>query len=174
MIEIYALVVVVIACLATLLYQNTLYSKKTELKDALLVQSELLKERQSFSLPLKMEAYQRAILYLERIHPTSLVLRLNQPEVSAKAMEALLLKALRDEYDHNVAQQLFISEASWKLLKNAKEETGRLISVISEQLSEGSNAIELCSALITKTAEVNPLPSEIAINALKSEFQRLL
>jgi len=121
-----------------------------------------------------MEAYQRAILYLERIHPTSLVLRLNQPEVSAKAMEALLLKALRDEYDHNVAQQLFISEASWKLLKNAKEETGRLISVISEQLSEGSNAIELCSALITKTAEVNPLPSEIAINALKSEFQRLL
>jgi hypothetical protein len=85
-----------------------------------------------------------------------------------------LLKALRDEYDHNVAQQLFISEGSWKLLKTAKEETARLISLVTEQLPEGASSVDFCSSLITKTAEVNPLPSEIAIEALKAEFQRLL
>lgn len=171
--EILALVIVAILCISAMLIQSYWHQKRTNLKDALLLQSELLKERQSSTLPLKMEAFQRAILYLERMNPTSLVLRLSDPSISAKAMEAMLLKALRDEYDHNVAQQLFISEGSWKLLKTAKEETVRLISLVAEQLPEGASSVDFCSSLITKTAEVNPLPSEIAIEALKAEFQRL-
>ncbi|NBO60871.1 MAG: hypothetical protein EBU82_07875 [Flavobacteriia bacterium] len=155
--EILALVIVAILCISAMLIQSYWHQKRTNLKDALLLQSELLKERQSSTLPLKMEAFQRAILYLERMNPTSLVLRLSDPSISAKAMEAVLLKALRDEYDHNVAQQLFISEGSWKLLKTAKEETVRLISLVAEQLPEGAS-----------------LPSEIAIEALKAEFQRLM
>lgn len=172
--EIIALVLVVVVCLATLLFQSFWHQKKTNIKDALLLQAELMKERQNFILPHKMEAYQRAILFLERMHPTSMVLRLTDPNLSARAMEAVLLKTLRDEFDHNVAQQLFISESSWNLLKTAKEETARLVSVISEQLEEGASGVDLCSLLITKTAEVKPLPSEIAIDALKNEFQRLI
>ncbi|MFM2037495.1 MAG: hypothetical protein RL432_434 [Bacteroidota bacterium] len=172
--EILALVIIAIIGISALILQSYWHQKRTQLKDTLLLQSELLKERQSATLPLRMEAYQRAILYLERMNPTSLVLRLNDPKISAKAMEAILLKALRDEYDHNVAQQLFISEGSWKLLKTAKEETARLISLVTEQLPEGASSVDFCSSLITKTAEVNPLPSEIAIEALKAEFQRLL
>lgn len=172
--EIIALVVIVVICITALLLQAYWHQKKSRLQEALLVQSELMKERQNFTLPHKMEAYQRAVLYLERMNPTSLVLRLSDPTISAHAMQAVLLKALRDEYDHNVAQQLFISENAWTLLKTAKEETARLISVISEQLPEGSSAADLCSSLITKTAEVKPLPSEIAIEALKAEFQRLI
>lgn len=173
MLEMIALIVIVLACLATILYQARLYARKNDLKDTLLLQTELLKERQHHFLPHKMEAYQRAILYLERIHPTSLVLRLNQAGASAKAMEALLLKAIRDEYDHNVAQQLFISNGSWTLLKSAKDETVRLVGLVGDQLNENATGHEFSSALINTTAEIKSLPSEIAIEALKSEFQKI-
>ena len=173
MLETIALLLIVLVCLAIVLYQARLFSKKNDLKDTILLQSEILKERQNYFLPHRMEAYQRAILYLERIHPTSLVLRLNQPGVSAKAMEGLLLKTIRDEYDHNVAQQLFISNASWTLLKSAKEETVRLVGLIGDQMNVEATSHEFASALISKTAEIKSLPSEIAIEALKSDFQKI-
>ena len=88
-------------------------------------------------------------------------------------MEALLLKAIRDEYDHNVAQQLFISNGSWTLLKSAKDETVRLVGLVGDQLNENATGHEFSSALINTTAEIKSLPSEIAIEALKSEFQKI-
>lgn len=171
--EVLALVIIVILFLLAILFQGYWFMKKINMNEALLLQADLMKEKQSFTLPLKLEAYQRAILYLERIHPTTLVLRLNQPNLSARAMEAIFLKALRDEYDHNVAQQLYVSESSWNLLKKAKEETARLISLITEQLPNEADSAELCSSLIQRTSEISPLPSEIALEALKAEFQRL-
>ena len=79
--EILALVIVAILCISAMLIQSYWHQKRTNLKDALLLQSELLKERQSSTLPLKMEAFQRAIFYLERMKPTSLVLRLSDPSI---------------------------------------------------------------------------------------------
>jgi hypothetical protein len=120
-----------------------------------------------------MEAYQRVILYMERINPSSIVLRMNQPNMNALVLQTMVLKAIREEYDHNVAQQMFISSNAWNLLKNAKEETVKLINVAASQLGSEASANDLATAVITLSAEINPLPSEIAINALKAEFQQL-
>jgi hypothetical protein len=121
-----------------------------------------------------MEAYQRAILYMERIHPVTIVMRMNQQNVNAVLFQSMLLKAIRDEYDHNVAQQMFISPNAWHLLKNAKEETVKLINVGASDLPSDASSSDLAKAIITLTADINPLPSEIAIEALKAEFQQLL
>ena len=137
------------------------------------LQGELKKQRQDFFLAHRMEAYQRVILYMERIHPSSIVLRMNQPNMNALVLQTLVLKAIREEYDHNVAQQMFISSNAWNLLKNAKEETVKLINVAASQLGAEASANDLATAVITLSAEINPLPSEIAINALKAEFQQL-
>ena len=136
-------------------------------------QGEIKKQRQDFFLAHRMEAYQRVILYMERIHPSSIVLRMNQPNMNALVLQTMVLKAIRDEYDHNVAQQMFISSNAWNLLKNAKEETVKLINVAASQLGSEASANDLATAVITLSAEINPLPSEIAINALKAEFQQL-
>lgn len=169
---VYTLIIVaaIFALAIVLIIQHFL--KKQTITESFHYQSKARQEQQAFNLPHRMEAYQRAILLLERIHPASLVLRLNQPNISAQFFQAQLLKTIREEYDHNVAQQLFISPKAWSLLKNAKEETVKLINVAASQLPADANSGALSTLIITLTAEVNPLPSEIAIEALKNEFQQ--
>ena len=85
-----------------------------------------------------------------------------------------MLKSIREEYDHNLGQQMFISSNAWQLVNTAKEETVKLINIVSGQLQENASSLEFATQLISTTAEVKPLPSEIAIEALKAEFQRLM
>jgi len=137
------------------------------------LQSDLKKQRQEFFLPNRVEAYQRVILLLERIHPNSLVMRTIDKHASAAKYQALLLQSIRQEYDHNVAQQLFISPALWDLVKNAKEETVKIIHLASKQLSVSATNTDLATKLFELVADIGELPSEIAIKAIKEEFQRL-
>mgnify|MGYP000353471652 FL=1 len=106
-----------------LVYVVVIFIKKTKTDQDRVLFSELKKQRQEFFLPNRTDAYQRAILFLERIHPNSLIMRMQQPAMGSVAFQALLLKTIRDEYEHNVAQQMFISPKGWKILKDAKEET---------------------------------------------------
>ncbi len=171
--NIYALVIVAVVFAIAFVIIVQHFLKKLNFNESLMLQGELKKQRQDFFLAHRMEAYQRVILYMERIHPSSIVLRMNQPNMNALVLQTLVLKAIRDEYDHNVAQQMFISSNAWNLLKNAKEETVKLINVAASQLGSEASANDLATAVITLSAEINPLPSEIAINALKAEFQQL-
>lgn len=134
---------------------------------------ELRKERQKYFLPNRVEAYQRAILFLERIHPNSLVMRLHNPGLPAKAMQGDLLKAIREEYDHNVAQQLFVSPQGWQALKNSKEETIKLINIAGKMMGPTATATELSAKIFELVAEIGQLPSEITVELLKKELQEL-
>jgi hypothetical protein len=174
MTELLVVLAIVIVALASIVFLVLNFNKKTNFSESLAVQGELRKQRQEFFLSHRMEAYQRAILYLERIHPVTIVMRMNQQHVNAVLFQSMLLKAIREEYDHNVAQQMFISPNVWHLLKNAKEETVKLINVGASELPADASSSDLAKAIITLTADINPLPSEIAIDALKAEFQQLL
>jgi hypothetical protein len=174
MTELLVVLAIVIVALASIIFLVLNFNKKTNFSESLAVQGELRKQRQEFFLSHRMEAYQRAILYMERIHPVTIVMRMNQQQMNAVLFQSMLLKAIRDEYDHNVAQQMFISPNAWHVLKNAKEETVKLINVGASELPADASSSDLAKAIITLTADINPLPSEIAIDALKAEFQQLL
>ena len=137
------------------------------------MQIELKKERQQYFLPSRVEAYQRAILLMERIHPNSLVMRLHNPGLPAMALQTKFLEAIREEYDHNVAQQLFVSPQGWELVKNAKEETIKIINLAGRQMSPSSNGMDLSAKIFEIVAEVGKLPTEIAVDYLKKEVQEL-
>ncbi|MFN5911832.1 MAG: hypothetical protein ACK45H_10890 [Bacteroidota bacterium] len=142
-------------------------------KDIRNMQIELKKERQQYFLPSRVEAYQRAILLMERIHPNSLVMRLHNPGLPAMALQTKFLEAIREEYDHNVAQQLFVSPQGWELVKNAKEETIKIINLAGRQMSPSSNGMDLSAKIFEIVAEVGKLPTEIAVDYLKKEVQEL-
>ena len=142
-------------------------------KELMNMQIELRKQRQDYFLPSRVEAYQRAILLMERIHPSSLVMRLHNPGLPAKALQAEFLKSVREEYDHNVAQQLFISPQAWQMVKNAKEETIKIINIAGNQMTVTSTGMELSGKIFELVAEIGLLPSEITVEALKKEVQEL-
>jgi hypothetical protein len=150
-----------------------LFLKRQSQKEQVNLEVELKKQRQEFFLPNRVDAYERAILLMERLHPNSLVMRLNNPSLSAKIMHAEFLKTIREEFDHNITHQLFISPIAWKLLRDSKEELVKLINLAASQVQENATAIELSAKIFELVAQLEKLPSEVATEFLKKEFQEL-
>jgi hypothetical protein len=142
-------------------------------KEVIQMQVELRRQRQEYFLPSRVEAYQRAVLLMERIHPNSLVMRLHNPGLPAKALQAEFLKAIREEYDHNVAQQLFVSPQGWQMVKNSKEETIKIINIAGNQMQPTSTGMDLSAKVFELVAEIGQLPTEITTEYLKKELQDL-
>ncbi len=150
-----------------------LFLKRQSQKEKVNLEVELKKQRQEFFLPNRVDAYERAILLMERLHPNSLVMRLNNPGLPAKIMHAEFLKTIREEFDHNITQQLFISPIAWKLLRDSKEELVKLINLAASQVQDNATAIELSAKIFELVAQLEKLPSEVATEFLKKEFQEL-
>lgn len=172
--ELFIFLGILITVSATLVYIVYLFLKKQGEKELIYFQGELKKQRQEYFLPTRLEAYQRVILLMERIHPNSFVMRLHNPGMPARALQMEFIKSIREEYDHNVAQQLFISPEGWKMIKNSKEDVIKLINAAGEQMSSTSTGLELSSKIFEMLTQLKQLPSEVTVEFLKKEFQALL
>jgi len=122
--------------------------------------------------PVKLQAFERIILYLERISLSNLVMRIYKHGMSAKELQASMLSAIRSEYEHNMAQQLYISSRTWKMLKSAKEETVKVINSCTEQLSDKASGLELSQFIIELVSQTERTPTDVAIEAVKKEINR--
>jgi len=130
-------------------------------------------ESQKIILPLRLQAYERVVLFLERIFPSTLILRLNKPDLSSMQLQSLLVKTIRDEFEYNLSQQIYISSTSWELVKNAKEETVRLINQAAAKTTENTPSSELARIILEISLEKEKLPINIAIEELKKEVRNL-
>ena len=166
-------VVLIIVPAGGVLMMAYFFLKKSGEKELRAAHIELKRERQKFFLPSRVEAYQRSVLLMERIHPNSLVMRMQNPGLPAMAMQVKLLDAIREEYEHNIAQQVFVSPATWELVKKSKEETLKIIHLAGKQMEPTSMALDLSSKIFEIIGEVGKLPSEIAVDVLKQELQEL-
>lgn len=146
--------------------QNFLESeqKKTELK--------YRSDNMKLITPVKLQAYERMILYLERINLSNLVMRTYSNGMSAKKLQANMLQTIRSEYDHNMAQQLYIPTRTWKLVKSAREETVKVINSCMEQLNDNSSGLELSQFILELVGKIETTPTEVAIEALKNEVNK--
>lgn len=124
--------------------------------------------------PMRIQAYERLVLYLERINPNNLVMRIHRPGMSAGNMHAELLKAIRDEYDHNMSQQIYVSSEGWKLVKIAKDETIQLINFSMEKLiKKGATGADLSQVIFEIYGHLDSEPTNVASEYLKKELRRM-
>src|SRR6267154_3508492 len=93
-------------------------------------------------LPARLQAYERITLFLERISPQNLLIRLNNPAYTAKDFQKVLLDEIRNEYNHNVSQQVYMTEEVWNQVRNAKEDLIVLINEASGQMTNESTGID--------------------------------
>lgn len=122
--------------------------------------------------PVKMQAYERLILLLERISPVNLIMRTSTQVVTAKEYHAILLQNLRDEFDHNISQQLYISDLAWEKVLIAKEETIKLINTSAAKLTDDANSTHLASKMLELSFEYSKMPVNEALVFLKEEFRK--
>ena len=135
-------------------------------------EKELIALKNKTILPLKMQAYERAILFLERIDPNNMIIRVHKNGMNAATLHVELLKIIREEYTHNMSQQIYISPNSWKELLTGKEETIQMINTSINQLDNKSNGIELSAKIFENIAKRKISPSEKARNIITREFQK--
>ncbi len=134
-------------------------------------QFQLLEEKQKISLPVRLQAYERIILLLERITPGSLVMRVHKPNLSVKQFQQLLAQSIRDEFDHNLSQQLYISIEAWEKVKGAKEEMLRQINTAAARLPEDATSTDLSKKILEMSVEKSA--TRKALDFIKTEARKV-
>ncbi len=123
-------------------------------------------------LPNRLQAYERMCLFLERISPPNMLLRLNNPGYSAREFHKLLLDEIRNEYNHNVSQQIYMSEDVWNMIKNAKEDLTILINEASSNMGAEATSLDLARKIFELALEKKVEPLGHALSELKKEIQQ--
>lgn len=124
-------------------------------------------------VPLRLQAYERMILFLERINPASLIMRISQPDMDASQLHAAMVRTIREEFEHNLSQQLYISDNAWQHVKNAREEMVRLINITASQIDQNAGSHELAGAVFDAVLKEKGLYLEKALDYVKKEFREL-
>lgn len=125
-----------------------------------------------FLLKLRFQAAERFVLYLERISPGRLVMRFLHGKMNARTLHSELLKNIRDEFDHNLSQQIYISETAWKLIQNAKEDMIKLVNLSAESVGEDATALDLGKKIFESAAKQKTSYTDLAIKAIREELKR--
>jgi hypothetical protein len=123
-------------------------------------------------LPSRLQAYERITLFLERMAPQNLLVRLNTSSMPAREFHQLLLSEIRNEYNHNVSQQVYMSEEVWNMVKNAKEDLIVTINDAATEMGMESTSLDLAKKIFERSVNKPLDPLAHALTELKKEIQR--
>ena len=126
------------------------------------------------SLPLKLQAIERMVLFLERISPDTLLPRLHRGGITAGQLHSDLLSAIRSEFEHNVTQQVYLSNEVWDDVKKAKEDLLRIINTAASETGQQATGVHLSSKIFDIMLKEENYPHLAAIDSLKREARQLI
>ncbi len=129
---------------------------------------------QKSSMPLKLQAYERLVLFLERISPNNLLVRTHRAGVLASQLHADLLATIRAEFEHNLTQQIYISADAWEMVKKAKEDSLKLINHAYNEVGQNATGMQLSARVFEQMMKTEGIPTQKAIDFIKSEAKQLL
>jgi hypothetical protein len=109
---------------------------------------------------------------MERISPNNILVRLSNPNYSATDFQRLLVKEIRDEFNHNLSQQIYIHEESWTLIKKAVEDTISIINRSGSSLKEDAKAMDLSKAIFGEILQNESDSISLALSQLKKEVSQ--
>jgi len=146
---------------------NALNKEKEKLENLLKAEDKKL------ITPMRLQAYERMVLFLERITPQSMVFRVQKPGMNVLQLQTALLQNVRQEFEHNQAQQLYISNEAWSMAKTAKEELVRMINSAAAKVQPEEDATNLSKEIFSSMIGSEKAITERALTVLKKDIQAL-
>jgi hypothetical protein len=134
---------------------------------------ELKKTISNQTLPLRLQAYERVVLFIERVNPANLLIRLNGTAYSAAELHSLAVAEIREEYQHNVTQQLYVSSRAWAVVRRVKDDTLSVINNAVKALPENATGLELSKIILAHLSQLEDNPYEIGISVVKQDMDEL-
>ncbi|SEK30881.1 DUF7935 family protein [Parapedobacter koreensis] len=121
--------------------------------------------------PLRLQAYERLVLFVERINPSNMLLRMHAPGLSVEDFQHLLVNEIRAEYEHNITQQLYVSTTAWAIAKQLKDNTVALIRNAGAGLPATASAKEFSTVVLGHISVLDENPYDLALKTIKSELE---
>jgi hypothetical protein len=165
LIELFKYILPSLVVLATAYYLLKLFLDKEAEK----TQFQKKLDVQKITLPVRMQAYERLVLLLERIEPAGLLVRSNRAGMSASELHSELIQSIRSEFDHNLSQQLYVSAKAWEIVRNAREETVKRFNTTAMQLPTDASAADLASLILINDMDTEKSAVKDALDFLKIE-----
>jgi len=131
------------------------------------------KENKPQALPLQLQAYERLALFCERIALPNLILRLREPDMTVGDLKVSLVYGLQKEYEHNISQQIYVSEQLWQIINIAKNNTLVIVEKACEGLNNGDNSIDLVRSINKEIDGLEFSSAEKAQEAIRKEASLL-
>ncbi|MCC7332456.1 MAG: hypothetical protein IT232_07600 [Flavobacteriales bacterium] len=133
---------------------------------------EIRKSNSNYTTPLRMQAYERMLLFMERISLNNLVSRVAVQGMTARQLQSDLIVTIRAEYEHNLTQQLYVSSGVWDSIKLAKEEVIKIINIATVQVGPDAMGSELSKKVFEILLSLESSPTQVAINQIKKEVRQ--
>lgn len=125
------------------------------------------------TIPLKLQAYERLVLFIERINPANMLVRLNATSYTAKELQALIIDDIRSEYQHNITQQIYVSSRAWAVLKHVKDDTINIVSNAVKAVPAEASGLELSKTMLGYLSELEDNPYEMAAALLRKDVEEM-
>ncbi len=163
-----AIAVLIAGTLAYLLWKQRKEAKENEAPSANKTMPVATKQ-------LQLQAYERLILLTDRIAIPNLITRVNQPGLSSREMQSLLTQSIRQEFEHNITQQIYVTPEAWDAVKNLKEQNLLIVNQVASFLPENATGLDLNKSLLELTGQ-NPKVSlhNVVSEALSFEAKKLM
>ncbi len=135
---------------------------------------ELILQNSRTVIPIRLQAYERIILFLERISMESLLVRVSNYNMTASQLHTALVSTIRSEYEHNLSQQIYMSQQAWEVVRNARSNMIKIINSEAEKMTETATAMEFSKLLLERIMELEKEPTRAAIDYVKGEVSRMI
>lgn len=164
------LVILLLALSGIMIVQWSSFRREDKMR-----QWELKKDSKKIISPLRMRAYERITLLLERTQPENLILNIeNITTLSIPQLQSFLLRTIRLEFDHNISQQIYVSDELWDKVLQSRDDMAAFISSIAIQLPPDSTVLDYAQTLIKAYSSNGVTTHQQTIEFLKDEVRGLL
>ncbi len=154
------------AVLLSMLTFYLLYSKQDRKKNA---------DPAFTTRPLQLQAYERLVILTERVALPNIVSRANQPGITAREMQLLMLESIKQEFEYNSSQQIYVSPVVWQAVNNLKEQNMLIINQIAQTLPADSKGYDLGKRIMEVIiAQDKKALHNIVLEALNFEARKLM
>jgi hypothetical protein len=134
---------------------------------------EFKKSISSQTLPLRLQAYERLVLFIERVNPANLLIRLNGPSYTAQELHSIIVNEIRTEYQHNITQQIYVSGRAWGVVKHVKEDTLSIINNAVKALPQNATGLDLSKTILGQLSHLEENPYDMGADMLRIDIQEL-
>ena len=134
---------------------------------------ELKKTISNQTLPLRLQAYERIVLFIERVNPASMLLRIHSTGLSAAELHSIVANEIRNEFQHNITQQIYVSSRAWAVVNRVKDDTLSIVTNAVKALPETATGLDLSKTVLGHLSHLQDNPYDIALQIVKEDMEAL-